>query len=253
MLEWLEKSLKKQNLSVSAEDYLKDLTESLCMITYEGHRYRFAHRSFQTYFAAKYTLTLSDQQQKEFLIDKFNWDSKTYRDKNYLDLLDQVDHERFLSNPIEPVFQDFISKYSSAQIFFQHILSYADIRIDFNSITTYDNLVMLILLHLADLLFYIHRSGIEFKIFSPQKSISTLLCKYFRKYSKFDCKILNTGIPLRDLLRSNNISENDKYILLNDTLDALQVREIYQAITDWLAAREAARQKPSSDDKFADY
>jgi|GEM_PF-3456802 len=253
MLEWLEKSLKKQNLSVSAEDYLKDLTESLCMITYEGHRYRFAHRSFQTYFAVKYTLTLSDQQQKEFLIDKFNWDSKTYRDKNYLDLLDQVDHERFLSNLIEPVFQDFISKYSSAQIFFQHILSYADIRIDSNSITTYDNFVILILLHLDYLLFYIHRSGIKFKFLSPPKSISTILRKYFRKYSKIDCKILNTGIPLRDLLRSHNISESDKYILLNDTLDALQVREIYQAITDWLAEREAARQKPSSDDKFADY
>lgn len=66
MLEWLEKSLKRQKLSVSAEDYLKDLTESLCIITCEGHRYRFAHRSFQTHFAAKYTRTLSDQQQKSF-------------------------------------------------------------------------------------------------------------------------------------------------------------------------------------------
>lgn len=109
MLEWLEKSLKKQNLSVSAEGYLKDLIESLCIIIYEGHYYRFAHRSFQTYFAAKYTRTLSDQQQKTFLTDKFHWNSDVHWNNDYLDLLNQVAHERFLNNFIEPVLRDMLS------------------------------------------------------------------------------------------------------------------------------------------------
>lgn len=251
MLELLEKSLKKQNLSVSAEDYLKDLTDSLCIITCEGHRYRFAHRSFQTYFAAKYTRTLSDKQQKEFLMDKFDWDfhnSNVYYEDDYLALLNQVEHERFLNNLIEPTFQNIISKYHSEQIFFQHILSYADIRIDSNSIISYDNLELLALLNLAYLLLYIHRI-IRLKLYSEEKSISTLL----RKYSEIDCKILETGIPLRELSHSNNFSESDKDILLNYTLDVLQVHETYQAITDWLAEREMARQSPCSDDKFADY
>lgn len=253
ILNWLEKSLKKQNLSVSAEAYLKDLTDSLCIITCEGHRYRFAHRSFQTYFAAKYTRTLSDQQQKEFLMDKFNWDfhnSNVYYEDDYLDLLNQVEHERLLNNLIEPTFQNIISKYHSEQIFFQHILSYTDIRESSNSMIAYCNLTMFTLLHLADLLFYIHRGGQKFKFFLPQKISSTLL----RKYSEIDCKMLKAGIPLRDLLHSDNISKSDRDMLLDYTLDALQVHEIYQAITDWLAEREeAARQKPSSGDKFADY
>ena len=231
MLEWLEKSLKKQNLSVSAEDYLKDLTDSLCIITCEGHRYRFAHRSFQTYFAAKYTRSLSDQQQKEFLTDKFHWDSNMYREDDYLDLLNQVDHERFVNNLIEPLFHNFISKYNSEQTFFQHIFSYTDIRTDSDSMIRYGDLPLHAVFHLDSLLFYIHRGDLE-----------------------VDLKILKTGILLGDLLYyTNNISESDKNALLNDTLDALQVHEIYQAITDWLAEREAARQKPSSDDKFADY
>ena len=87
------------------------------------------------------------------------------------------------------------------------------------------------------------------KIYSEEKSISTLL----HKHSESDCKILETGIPLRDLLHSDNISKSDRDMLLDYTVGALQVHEIYQAITDWLTAREAARQKPSSGDKFADY
>ncbi len=249
ILNWLEKSLKKQNLSVSAEAYLKDLTDSLCIITCEGHRYRFAHRSFQTYFAAKYTRTLSDQQQKEFFTDNFHWNTIMFWEDDYLDLLNQVEHERFVNNFIEPTFQDIISKYNSEQIFFQHILSYADISGSSNSTIAYCDLTMFTLFHLADLLFYIHRGDIKFKFFLPQKISSTLL----HKYSEIDCKILKTGIPLRDLLHSDNISKSDRDMLLDYTLDALQVHEIYQAITDWLAERAATRQKPSSDDKFADY
>lgn len=247
MLDWLEKSLEKQNLSVSAEDYLKDLTESLCIITYEGHRYRFTHRSFQTYFAAKYTCNLPDQKQKEFLIDNFNLDS-IYWDNNYLDLLNQVEHERFLNNFVEPTFQSIISRYNSEQTFHQYnILSCFDMEIDstptktgYTSTTefsspTYDRLL------LDRFFLYINR-------INCQRAFKRLL-----KYSKIDSITLENGISLRDLLYSDNVSEDDKNMLSNCILDKLQAHEIYQAITDWLAEREAARQKPSSDDKFADY
>ena len=246
MLEWLEKSLEKQNLSVSAEDYLKDLTESLCIITYEGQRCRFAHRSFQAYFAAKYTCNLPDQKQKEFLIDNFNLDS-IYWDNNYLDLLSQVEHERFLNNFVEPTFQSIISKYNSEQTFHQHIFSCSDIAIDstptkigYTSTTeppspTYDRLIF-------------DRCFLYISRINCQKAFKRLL-----KYSKIDSITLENGISLRDLLYSDDNYESDRLVLSNYILDSFQVHEIYQAITDWLAERQAARQKPSSDDKFADY
>lgn len=248
ILNWLEKSLKKQNLSVSAEDYLKDLTDSLCIITCEGHRYRFAHRSFQAYFAAKYTRTLSDQQQKEFLMDKFNWDSYVHWNNDYLDLLNQVDHERFLSNFIEPTFQNIISKYHSEQIFSQYIISCYYIQIPFNSKMVYHRTRLPTSTDYHYLLSFINYKT-AFKSSSEEKLHSILL----RKYSEIGLTTRETGISLRELLHSDNVSEDDKNILSNLYLDAFQAHEIYQAITDWLAAREAARQKPSSGGKFADY
>ena len=251
MLEWLEKSLEKQNLSVSAEDYLKDLTDSLCIITYEGHRYRFAHRSFQTYFAAIYTRTLSDQQQKTFLTDKFNWDSNMYCEDDYLDLLNQVDHERFLNNLIEPTFQNIISKYHSEQMFSQHILSYIDIQI----CSTPAKPVCVLTTDFPSpdykhLLSYINcKITTKFPSTEKEKLISTLL----RKYPEVNLTTLENYISLRDLLHSDNVSEDDKNMLSHCILDAFQAHEIYQAIKDWLAEREAARQNPSSSDKFADY
>ena len=250
MLEWLEKSLKKQNLSVSAEDYLKDLTDSLCIITCEGHRYRFAHRSFQTYFAAKYTCSLSDQQQKTFLTDKFNWDSNMYCEDDYLDLLNRVDHERFLNNFIEPTFQNIMSKYHSEQMFSQHILSYIDIQI----CSTLAKPVCVLTTDFPSPDYKHLLSYINCKIAINFSSAKKIAPELFRKYYKFDCKTLEHIISLKDLSYSDDVSEDDKNVLSNCILDAFQAHEVYQAITDWLAEREeAARQKPSSDDKFADY
>lgn len=249
ILNWLEKSLKKQNLSVSAEDYLKDLTESLCIITCEGHRYRFAHRSFQTYFAAKYTRTLSDQQQKTFLTDKFDWNSTILPwDNNYLDLLNQVDHERFLNNFIEPVLLDMMSICHTEQKFCAYnILAYI-----------FDEELHLFSSNIITLFLY----------FTKNDDISPMIISNFQSSECYTiihnlCKthteiILNlddliNNIRLNKLLESDTISQSDKNTIFEYIFNKYPVSKLYQAITDWLAEREAARQKPSSDDKFADY
>ena len=250
MLEWLEKSLKKQNLSVSAEDYLKDLTESLCIITYEGHRYRFTHRSFQTYFAAKYTRTLSDEQQRTFLIDKFNWDSNAYWDDNYLILLNQVDHERFLSNFIESVLLDMMSICYTEQKFCAcNILAYI-----------FDEELHLFSSSIIMLFLYITKND-DIDI-SPMIIISNFqssecyniihnLCKTHTEIILDLDGLIN--IRLSKLLGSDTIMQGDKNTIFEYIFKKVPISETYQAITGWLAERAAARQKPSSDDKFADY
>lgn len=249
ILNWLEKSLKKQNLSVSAEAYLKDLTDSLCMITYEGHRYRFAHRSFQTYFAAKYTRTLSDEQQRTFLIDKFNWDSNAYWDDNYLILLNQVDHERFLSNFIESVLLDMMSICYTEQKFCAcNILAYI-----------FDEKLHLFSSSIIMLFLYVTKNDdidINPMIISNFQSsecynIIHNLCKTHTEIIlDFDGLI---NIRLSKLLWSDTIIQSDKNTIFEYIFKKVPISETYQAITGWLAEREAARRKPSSDDKFADY
>jgi hypothetical protein len=48
----LADAIKFQDLSVSPEDFLKDLIESTCLIHRDGLQYTFTHRSFQEYFTA---------------------------------------------------------------------------------------------------------------------------------------------------------------------------------------------------------
>lgn len=265
ILNWLEKSLKKQNLSVSAEDYLKDLTDSLCIITCEGHRYRFAHRSFQTYFAAKYTCSLSDQQQKEFLMDKFHWNSIRHLDNNYLDLLNQVDHERFLNNFIEPVLQDMLSICHTEQKFCANTITLyifdKKAKLIINPIISF--FLQHVNINQTLPLDFFRDKNLQFSKFytiirnlcmtHPEISQSGLVTPSFSINLKI---LLDYGgflIDLNQLLESNTISQNDKNIIFEYILNKYPVSKLYQVITDWLAEREAARQKPSSDDKFADY
>ena len=69
----LQKSLCKLGFSeTSSEDFLFDLRRAVCMIVKEGLIYRFAHRSFQSYFAAYYTASLPDERQKQ-------WSDRIYK------------------------------------------------------------------------------------------------------------------------------------------------------------------------------
>jgi len=58
---------KFPNLSISVDNYLEDLTLSVCMLVKDGLKYSFTHRSFQEYFAALYTCKLVDSDQTKLL------------------------------------------------------------------------------------------------------------------------------------------------------------------------------------------
>ena len=67
---------KFPTIAFKAEDFLTDLTQSVCMLVKEGINYRFTHRSFQEYFAAWYTCKLVDKDQVNLLT---NWIKETDR------------------------------------------------------------------------------------------------------------------------------------------------------------------------------
>ena len=75
--EYLEMCKEKfPNISFQTEDFLTDLTQSVCMLVKEGINYRFTHRSFQEYFSAWYTCKLIDKDQIELLT---HWIKETDR------------------------------------------------------------------------------------------------------------------------------------------------------------------------------
>lgn len=55
------------NQPFSNDDFIEDLTSSVCMMVREGFSYHFIHRSFQEYFAAWRTSQLPDESQSKLL------------------------------------------------------------------------------------------------------------------------------------------------------------------------------------------
>ena len=97
---------------LDSEAYLRDLTESVCMLVREGLYYRFAHRSFQEYFAAVYTTQLSDEQQKGLLL-AWMGERDCRRSSRYLDMLWELEPARFEENILLPVLREMREKASA--------------------------------------------------------------------------------------------------------------------------------------------
>jgi hypothetical protein len=49
------------DLPARVEDFIRDMTTATSLLVLEGNAYRFAHRSFQEYFCARYVLSISEQ------------------------------------------------------------------------------------------------------------------------------------------------------------------------------------------------
>ena len=84
---------KFDNIKFVIDDFLIDLTQSVCMLVKEGINYRFTHRSFQEYFAAWYTCKLVDSEQSELLE---NWikTSNAIKTDSYFTMLYNLQGEK---------------------------------------------------------------------------------------------------------------------------------------------------------------
>lgn len=91
--EYIAKAKEKyENIVFTVDDFVEDLTLSVCMLVKEGLEYRFSHRSFQEYFAAWYTCKLTDDVQSKLLT---NWikESNVFTD-SYFSMLFNMQGEK---------------------------------------------------------------------------------------------------------------------------------------------------------------
>lgn len=87
--------------NISANDYLKDLRNAVCIIVQDGEIYRFSHRSFQAYFAAVYTASVLTDEEQKSLFNKVLSKEICWHKRDYYNLLSQIEHERFAVNALE--------------------------------------------------------------------------------------------------------------------------------------------------------
>ena len=127
ILSYLEKSIHKFGLvNVSADYYLSDLLNIVCIIIKDGEIYRFSHRSFQDYFAACYTSTLTDKEQKRLFFSILPEQDFYWNLTDYYELLSQMEPERFFINALEKQLrriQEEVDLSSEPEIFLLKLLS----------------------------------------------------------------------------------------------------------------------------------
>lgn len=91
---YLQQAKEKLNrIKFSVEDVEEDLTLSVCMLVKEGLMYRFAHRSFQEYFAAWYTCKITDDIQAK-LLSSWIKESDSVLSDSYFQMLFDLQSEK---------------------------------------------------------------------------------------------------------------------------------------------------------------
>lgn len=98
----------------SPEMFFDDIKDIVCLIVEEGTKYRFAHRSFQMYFAAYYTVVhVTDEQQRIFFRQEI--DTGFLMREDFFLMLYQLEEERFNNNILEPGIKDVLKKTESEE------------------------------------------------------------------------------------------------------------------------------------------
>lgn len=100
--EYIERGIERLNLEKQvekSEDFFDDIKDIVCLIVEEGNKYKFAHRSFQTYFSAYYTsIQIADEQQKVFFKKELQYSLR----EDFFYMLYRLEGERFIINILEP-------------------------------------------------------------------------------------------------------------------------------------------------------
>ncbi len=99
------------NIKFVIDDFLMDLTQSVCMLVKEGINYRFTHRSFQEYFAAWYTCKLVDSEQK-ILLENWIKNSNAIQTDSYFTMLFNLQGEKVNKIILYPGIKRIRKKYS---------------------------------------------------------------------------------------------------------------------------------------------
>ena len=103
--QYLDKVIKENQLKTTAEMFIKDITEKLCLVYQDGNEYRFIHRSFQEYFAAYYFTTLMDDEYKDVYEMLKALDSKIISDET-ISMLCGLDKKRFERYVVLPLLEE---------------------------------------------------------------------------------------------------------------------------------------------------
>ena len=257
ILYYLEKSIQKFKFkNVSAKDYLLDLRNIVCMIVKDGEIYRFAHRSFQAYFAAKYTSSvLTDEQQNMLFLSLLSGTEYLWQKIDYYELLNQIEPERFAINALEKglrIVQEKTDNSTEQDIAFLKLITdgvdfnmrrhraieyYID---EANPNQYYFNVVTLFNTYISKIY-----DDVELNINERDADRSTIIYYILNKNLKKE-KSFNDGLEFKKVDMSDSFTNEERNELYAAIIRDLQIPEKRNAIYNWLSDLDNKRQSLKS-------
>ncbi|MEE0675370.1 MAG: NACHT domain-containing protein [Ruminococcus sp.] len=240
-------------LDINPWDYLEDLKNVVCLIVKDGNVYRFAHRSFQAYFAAVYTAErLDDETQKQVLKDLqseigpiYNYNSNyklflpihNYRRlfEDYFDLLNQIEHEKFLKNAFENEIRKFMKEACNSDDPDTFILKQCFYGIDIDPY----NFTPFYLLTAGEIYtyycyfmrYYLNKTVSKTVLCKPGVSE---ICKRIAKGMKDYYINFSSNLDFDSIDNSVNISESEKKELYSNIVEYIEIPLFREKALEWL-------------------
>jgi len=102
--EYIARGIKRLALDELVKEpqmFFDDIKDIVCLILEEGNKYKFTHRSFQTYFAAYYTAMYLTDNQQEIFFRKELGERGPFVNLDFYSMLYRLEGERFNCNIME--------------------------------------------------------------------------------------------------------------------------------------------------------
>ncbi len=234
-------------------DYLEDLKNAVCLIVKDGNVYRFAHRSFQAYFAAVYTAErLDDETQKQVLKDLqseigpiYNYNSNyklflpihNYRRlfEDYFDLLNQIEHEKFLKNAFENEIRKFMKEACNSDDPDTFILKqcFYGIDIDPYNFTSFYLLTAgeIYTYYCYFMLYYLNKTVSKTVLCKP--GVSEICKRIVKGMKDYDINF-SINLDFDSIDNSVNISESEKEELYSNIVEYIEIPLFREKALEWL-------------------
>ncbi|PEC51251.1 hypothetical protein CON05_29160 [Bacillus cereus] len=106
LIEYIQKAKEYIDLEFDSNDFLIDLVEAVCILTLDGSEYKYQHRSFQEYFTAKFINSLTDEDQKEFLLAILEEKYISLRTDKVFSMLFEMNPTKMEKNLIIPILEE---------------------------------------------------------------------------------------------------------------------------------------------------
>lgn len=218
--------------SFQETDYLKDMTQAVCVLVREGLNYRFSHRSFQEYFAAVYATQLSDTDQKQFLI---SW-LKSINGRlttDFADILCDLQPDRFFKNILYDSMNELYSMYksnnNSDDWFLQYM--YSGVHIENKPDDHYGIYVVIKNSYLctmfSQMLHYLHYDYIGTEGTNNKEKLSYVISELTERYGDGEFKSISFSQLIQDGYY-DNVKEVIKWVFIRKCVvfDALENADI---------------------------